>query len=136
MDEKEDENQSAPVAAEETPPMVLNNNPVAEPIIDLSRDDEIPTITSTTTSTGGASSATVITGGASPSTLAALFEAVEEFAEEVEEKMCFCARGKIKPNQLVTRLPKCGHVFHHGCIIQWLKQNRACPYCRRLVKED
>lgn len=24
----------------------------------------------------------------------------------------------------------CGHVFHHKCIVKWLKENNTCPNCR------
>ncbi|KAE8770527.1 E3 ubiquitin-protein ligase ATL15 [Hordeum vulgare] len=29
------------------------------------------------------------------------------------------------------RLPRCGHVFHAGCIDEWLKRSLTCPSCRR-----
>jgi hypothetical protein len=31
------------------------------------------------------------------------------------------------------RLQGCGHVFHAGCIDEWLKRSRTCPSCRSLV---
>ena len=29
-----------------------------------------------------------------------------------------------------SRYHKCNHVFHHECIIPWLKRHDECPYCR------
>ena len=28
---------------------------------------------------------------------------------------------------------ECGHVFHRGCILQWLLKNDECPICRKLM---
>ncbi|THG22104.1 putative RING-H2 finger protein ATL19 [Camellia sinensis] len=38
---------------------------------------------------------------------------LEEFGEQTE----------------VTSMP-CSHVFHHGCIVPWLKSHNSCPMCR------
>lgn len=30
----------------------------------------------------------------------------------------------------------CGHVFHTGCITQWLRQSASCPVCRATLPPD
>ena len=41
-------------------------------------------------------------------------------------------------NNLITKFPKCGHIFHSECIFTWLKDNESCPICRdtNLFKEN
>ncbi len=34
------------------------------------------------------------------------------------------------PEQMLKRLPKCGHVFHQPCLDAWLALRNHCPYCR------
>ncbi|KAK4204804.1 hypothetical protein QBC40DRAFT_292655 [Triangularia verruculosa] len=31
--------------------------------------------------------------------------------------------------------PVCGHWFHKDCLVGWLKVNKTCPYCRRVVQD-
>ena len=28
-------------------------------------------------------------------------------------------------------LPACGHVYHHACILPWVKKHKNCPECRK-----
>ena len=43
--------------------------------------------------------------------------------------ICLCS---IEEGQLCRRLPlPCGHLFHLGCIDEWLKQSVHCPLCKR-----
>ncbi|KAL0106728.1 hypothetical protein PUN28_015341 [Cardiocondyla obscurior] len=30
---------------------------------------------------------------------------------------------------------RCGHVFHHRCLVQWLQRSQTCPQCRENVTE-
>eukprot|EP00808_Paulinella_micropora_P000336 g32565.t1 len=34
-------------------------------------------------------------------------------------------------DRALCRLPVCGHVFHLGCISEWLSRNNSCAICRR-----
>nr|XP_020194175.1 E3 ubiquitin-protein ligase RLIM-like [Aegilops tauschii subsp. strangulata] len=40
-------------------------------------------------------------------------------------------RATRDPDKRRRRLPRCGHVFHAGCIDEWLKRSLTCPSCRR-----
>lgn len=31
------------------------------------------------------------------------------------------------------RTLKCNHVYHDNCILSWLKNQRACPYCKKVI---
>ena len=30
----------------------------------------------------------------------------------------------------------CGHVFHDGCILPWLKKHNSCPVCRHTLPSE
>lgn len=41
--------------------------------------------------------------------------------------ICYCAIGD---ESFLTELPICRHIFHYGCVMEWLEKNAVCPYCR------
>ncbi|XP_077292184.1 uncharacterized protein LOC143915420 [Arctopsyche grandis] len=30
---------------------------------------------------------------------------------------------------------RCGHVFHHACLLQWIERSQSCPQCRKKTTE-
>ncbi|KAK1271106.1 RING-H2 finger protein ATL5 [Acorus gramineus] len=48
---------------------------------------------------------------------------------------CWCAvcLGELEDGDVGRALPKCGHVFHVGCIDRWLLSRSSCPVCRAAV---
>ena len=58
-------------------------------------------------------------------------------SESTEEQMmisceCSICLDIIMEGQQCRRLPlPCGHLFHIGCIDEWLKQSVHCPLCKR-----
>ena len=48
--------------------------------------------------------------------------------ERAEELCCVC----LQPFEVETeakQLPTCGHLFHPGCIDEWLDKKKTCPLC-------
>jgi len=39
-------------------------------------------------------------------------------------------------NELLKRLPKCGHEFHVDCLKPWLEKHTTCPVCRESVLKN
>lgn len=39
-------------------------------------------------------------------------------------------KEKSTPENFDTVRTKCGHVFHHACLAEWLKTSPTCPMCR------
>lgn len=52
-----------------------------------------------------------------------------------DQAVCAICLEKLNPKQMVLDLG-CGHVFHHPCIIKWLKRSTLCPTCRREVQQN
>ena len=63
-------------------------------------------------------------------------------SESTEEQMmisceCSICLDIIMEGQQCRRLPlPCGHLFHIGCIDEWLKQSVHCPLCKRSVTTE
>lgn len=56
-----------------------------------------------------------------------------EVTEEIE---CVVCKETMRVGRDVCKLP-CGHLFHWGCILPWLKARDTCPCCRgRLPSND
>ncbi|KAL4633738.1 hypothetical protein ACB092_04G143900 [Castanea dentata] len=58
-----------------------------------------------------------------------LVEALEKVKVEDFETQCVICMEDILMGFEATRLP-CSHVYHEGCIVNWLKQSNLCPLCR------
>jgi len=43
---------------------------------------------------------------------------------------CVVCCSDFEVGELLNRLPGCGHLFHRGCICQWLERAANCPICR------
>jgi hypothetical protein len=46
---------------------------------------------------------------------------------------CAVCLAEITPREVVKQLPACTHLFHEGCIDEWLWSHRTCPVCRSPV---
>ena len=43
---------------------------------------------------------------------------------------CVVCLSECKPEEIVKKLPPCGHWFHPDCIDKWLATHSTCPVCR------
>lgn len=54
--------------------------------------------------------------------------------ELMEESCCSVCLVEFDKEDLVSKLPKCGHVFHFDCIESWVNCNQfTCPLCRSFL---
>ncbi|KAI6677443.1 hypothetical protein NL676_038239 [Syzygium grande] len=50
------------------------------------------------------------------------------------EKTCSICLVDYEGEDLVSKLHRCGHMFHMDCIERWLERSQfTCPLCRKLV---
>ncbi|KAL6493292.1 hypothetical protein OROGR_033051 [Orobanche gracilis] len=46
---------------------------------------------------------------------------------------CAICLAEFAAGEEIRVLPKCGHVFHVGCIDTWLGSHSSCPFCRAIL---
>ncbi|KAF0901498.1 hypothetical protein E2562_003485 [Oryza meyeriana var. granulata] len=46
---------------------------------------------------------------------------------------CAICLGLVRVGEAVRRLPSCSHLFHAGCVDEWLHAHATCPLCRAAV---
>ncbi|XP_073152154.1 E3 ubiquitin-protein ligase ATL42-like [Henckelia pumila] len=61
------------------------------------------------------------------------FSSIRGTREGLECAVCL---SKFEDVEVLRLLPKCQHVFHIGCIDQWLERHSTCPLCRRKVSQE
>jgi hypothetical protein len=60
----------------------------------------------------------------------------QKLQENIETDACSICIEDYKVDEKLIQLP-CGHVFHGGCIMPWIKEHNTCPTCRyELPVED
>lgn len=52
-----------------------------------------------------------------------------------ESSECSICLDELEVGEPAIRLP-CGHLFHEGCILDWLKKSNECPVCRFELPTD
>ncbi|MCL7036201.1 hypothetical protein MKW94_009364 [Papaver nudicaule] len=57
-----------------------------------------------------------------------------EYAGESGEPCMICIEEFYKKEVVITL--GCLHVFHSGCLLRWIEENRTCPLCRRSVVDS
>ncbi|UKJ89181.1 hypothetical protein MACJ_002429 [Theileria orientalis] len=51
-----------------------------------------------------------------------------------KREFCTVCCETISPDSVInTKRLTCGHVFHKKCVLSWLKSNKSCPNCRRVL---
>ena len=54
--------------------------------------------------------------------------------EKYEKDCCICLT-QFDEDCIVSLLPKCNHIFHKECVVEWGKYKTSCPICRNNVEE-
>ncbi|THG07325.1 hypothetical protein TEA_006681 [Camellia sinensis var. sinensis] len=57
------------------------------------------------------------------------------FNDEKCTRTCLVCLEEFGEGTEVTSMPCC-HLFHHGCIVPWLKSHNSCPMCRYQVRDS
>jgi len=58
----------------------------------------------------------------------------EDYQQEDSVENCAICLMDFGPADKVVTLPKCEHIFHSGCVKDWLKKKPLCPMCRGNVR--
>mmetsp|Transcript_54504 Transcript_54504/g.118021 ORF Transcript_54504/g.118021 Transcript_54504/m.118021 type:complete len:328 (+) Transcript_54504:93-1076(+) len=71
-----------------------------------------------------------------PSELLSEVDAQERSKLDTSDPRCHCAicREGFALGDVLRKMP-CGHEFHNGCIVPWLRSNNTCPVCRLRLPE-
>jgi E3 ubiquitin-protein ligase DOA10 len=51
---------------------------------------------------------------------------------------CSICISEFTPGEELRLLPRCGHMFHHDCLLPWLMEAKSiCPLCQtKVIEED
>lgn len=52
-----------------------------------------------------------------------------------ENKTCSICYTDFLNNEIMIELPKCSHLFHNQCILDWLQSHLLCPICRSNIRD-
>lgn len=59
----------------------------------------------------------------------------EEGLMDPEDATCVICLSEYEAEDQLRYL-RCGHHFHDDCIMQWLVQNKSCPFCKKDIDEE
>ncbi|KAJ1490729.1 hypothetical protein T484DRAFT_1613701 [Baffinella frigidus] len=73
-------------------------------------------------------------GGLTSDELQALASYTFTATAEGTAKDCSVCLAEMREGEEVCAL-NCLHVFHHACVLRWLRQHPTCPYCRHTQRD-
>ncbi|MCD7456743.1 hypothetical protein HAX54_032981 [Datura stramonium] len=50
--------------------------------------------------------------------------------------ICSICMEEFSTGSIVSCIHQCSHVYHEVCILEWLFENRSCPYCRCQLRRE
>jgi len=56
--------------------------------------------------------------------------AKENTKGNLNEEICSICIDKVINNESVRKIRFCKHMFHSGCLLDWIKVNETCPNCK------
>ncbi|AED94152.1 unnamed protein product [Arabidopsis thaliana] len=56
--------------------------------------------------------------------------------EEEDETCSICIEKFSESHEDIIRVPDCLHLFHQGCLFEWLGLQNSCPLCRKVPYEE
>ncbi|KAH7306586.1 hypothetical protein KP509_22G020700 [Ceratopteris richardii] len=66
------------------------------------------------------------------SQLLAMAASSSDVTDVLARDCCICLEA-FEAQEMVQRVPSCGHSFHHACIYPWLLLHGSCPLCRSAI---
>ena len=54
----------------------------------------------------------------------------------IQQNVCAVCTEAFKKDELLFKLPICGHIYHQSCIKHWLVSKPVCPLCRGDVRSN
>lgn len=58
------------------------------------------------------------------------------FKADTKVDICAICQDDMNAEQDLTRLNKCNHTYHAGCITPWFTEHTTCPTCRKDIRAD
>ena len=63
-----------------------------------------------------------------------IYSSIED-KDKYEKECCICLT-QFDEDCIVSLLPKCNHILHKECMIEWGKYKTSCPICRNNVEKE
>lgn len=55
--------------------------------------------------------------------------------QDLSEVVCSICYSPFENEEKVIYVPKCHHLYHSECILDWFRSHGTCPNCRQDVKQ-
>eukprot|EP01017_Pseudomicrothorax_dubius_P047186 TRINITY_DN8432_c0_g1_i3.p1 TRINITY_DN8432_c0_g1~~TRINITY_DN8432_c0_g1_i3.p1 ORF type:complete len:234 (+),score=-3.22 TRINITY_DN8432_c0_g1_i3:107-808(+) len=64
------------------------------------------------------------------------YEAEREGLKDESHQSCAICLESYKNEDEVCELESCKHMFHRGCLVNWIRLSSTCPYCRQTLHQQ